>query len=93
MTTTMSSIEEILEHSDYSEVAYRRIGFGMETWDITGPDEDATVRICDNDGQIEVYLFTNGRAMIESGRMTFRHNLAAPTFVAAAVDQIVADYL
>ena len=43
MTTTMSSIEEILEHSDYSEVAYRRIGFGMETWDITGPDEDATV--------------------------------------------------
>jgi hypothetical protein len=91
--TKTSAIEEIIELSDYSEVAYRRIGFGMETWDITSPDDEATVRICDDDGQIEVYLFTNGRAMIESGRMTFRHNLAAPTFVAAAVDQIVADYL
>lgn len=91
--TKMSYVEEILELSDYSEVAYRRIGMGMEMWDITSPDEDATVRICDNDGQIEVYLFTNGRAMIESGQMTFRHNLAAPALVAAAVDQIVADYL
>lgn len=91
--TKTSAIEEILELSDYSEVAYRRIGFGMETWDITTPDECATIRICDDDGEINIYLLTNGRAMIESGRMTFRHNLAAPTFVAAAVDQIVADYL
>lgn len=93
MTTKMSYIEECLAESDYSEVAYRRIGFGYETWDITGPDEDATVRLCDNDGQIELYLFTGGRAMIESGQMTFRHNLAAPAFVAAAVDQVVADYV
>lgn len=89
----LSYIEECLAESDYSEVAYRRIGMGLEMWDITGPDEEATIRIVDNDGQIEIYLFTNGRAMIESGHMTFRHNLAAPAFVAAAIDQIAADYL
>ena len=38
--TKTSAIEEILELSDYSEVAYRRIGFGMETWDITSPDDE-----------------------------------------------------
>lgn len=86
-------IEEILEESEYSEVAYRRIGMGLEVWDITGPDEEATIRIVDNDGLIEVYLFTGGRAQIESGKMTFRHNLAAPAFVAAAIDQVAADYL
>ena len=93
MAAAITYLQECLAESEYSEVAYRRIGLGVEAWDITSPDDEATVRICDNDGQIEVYLFTNGRAMIESGRMTFRHNLAAPTFVAAAVDQIVADYL
>jgi hypothetical protein len=67
---------------------------GMEMWDITSPDDEATVRIVvDNDGQVEIYLFTGGKAQLESGRMTFRHQLAAPAFVAAAVDQIVADYL
>lgn len=91
--TKTSYIEEILEESDYSEVAYRRIGMGMEMWDITGPDEDATIRIVDNDGQIDVYLFTGGKAQIESGKMTFRHQLAAPAFVASAIDQIAADYL
>lgn len=93
MTTTLSHIEEIIELSDYSEVAYRRIGFGYETWSITSPDEDVTVQISDDDGNIIVYLFTGGRAQIESGRMTFRHNLAAPAFVAAAVDQIIRDYM
>lgn len=92
-TTTASYIEEILEYSDYSEVAYRRIGFGLETWDITGPDEDATIRIADDDGLIIVTLLTGGRAMLEAGRMTFSHNLAAPAFVASAIDQIAADYL
>lgn len=91
--TKVTYIEEILEESEYSEVAYRRIGMGLEVWDITGPDEEATIRIVDNDGLIEVYLFTGGRAQIESGKMTFRHNLAAPAFVAAAIDQVAADYL
>ena len=93
MTTKTSYIEEILEQSDYSEVAYRRIGFGIETWDITGPDEDATVRIADDDGLIVVTLLTNGKAMVESGQITFRHQLAAPAFVASAIDQIVVDYM
>lgn len=92
MNTTVSHIQECLELSDYSEVAYRRIGFGMETWDITLPDEETTIRVCDDDGLIVVYVFSGGRAQIESGRMTFRHNLAAPTYVAMVIDQLVADY-
>jgi hypothetical protein len=96
MTTTTSPIEEILELTDYSDVAYRRTdlegGFG-EIWDITLPDEGTTVRVCDTDGQIEVYLFTGGRAQICEGQMTFVHTFAAPAYVAAALDQIVADHL
>lgn len=92
-TTTASYIEEILDHSNVGEVAYRRIGFGLETWDIAAPDEDVTIRISDDDGLIIVTLFTGGRAMLEAGRMTFSRNLAAPAFVASAIDQIAADYL
>lgn len=63
-----------------------------EIWDITLPEEETTIRVCDDDGQITVYLFT-GPAQIESGRMTFLHNLAAPTYVAMVIDQLVADYM
>lgn len=31
--------------------------------------------------------------MLEAGRMRFDGNLAAPAFVAAAIDQIALDYL
>jgi hypothetical protein len=93
MAAAITYLQECLAESEYSEVAYRRIGLGVEAWDITSPDEDVTVRLCDNDGQIEVYLFTGGKAQICSGQMTFRHALAAPAFVAQAVDQIIADYI
>lgn len=89
-----SYVTEILELTDYAEVAYRRTdmeaGLG-EIWDITLPDEESTVRICDDDGTIRVYLFTGGRAMINEGEATFSRHLAAPGFVAMVVDQLVAD--
>ena len=95
MTKTISHIEEVLELTDYAEVAYRRPelegGLG-EIWDITLPDEQTTIRICEDDGTIYVYVFVNGRAQIEDGRMEFRHALAAPTYVALVLDQLVADY-
>ena len=96
MTTTTSYIEEILDIAGLAAVAYRRTdlecGLG-EMWDITAPDDSATVRVLDNDGQIMVLLFTGGRAQILDGQMTFDHTFAAPAYVAAALDQIVADHL
>lgn len=95
MTTTISHIQEVLELTDYAEVAYRRPelegGLG-EIWDITLPDEQTTIRIVNDDGTIYVYVFVNGRAQIEDGRMEFRHALAAPVYIAMVVDQLVADY-
>jgi hypothetical protein len=92
--TKTSAIEDILEYSDYSQVAYRRIGFGMETWDITGPNEDdpVNIRIQDEDGTITVNLFT-GPGLVDCGEIRFSGQLAAPAFVASAIDQIAADYL
>ena len=95
MTKTISHIEEVLELTDYAEVAYRRTeleGRRCEIWDITLPDEQTTIRIREDDGTIYVYVFVNGRAQIEDGRMEFRHALAAPTYVALVLDQLVADY-
>lgn len=93
---TMSHIEEVLDLTDYAEVAYRRTeleGWPLgEIWDITLPDEQTTIRICEDDMTIYVYVFVNGRAQIEDGRMEFRHALAAPTYVAMVLDQLVADY-
>lgn len=93
---TNSHITDILEAAELAEVAYPRPelagGYG-EIWDITLPDEQTTIRLVDDDGVVVLYVFTGGRAQIESGRMTFRHNLAAPTYVAAALEQIVADYI
>lgn len=96
MSTRQSYISEILELTDYMEVAYRRTdmegGIG-EIWDITLADEQSTVRICDDDGTIRVYLFTGGRAQINSGEATFARHLAAPGFVAMVIDQLVADQM
>lgn len=95
-SSVISPIREILDITEYSEVAYRRTdlecGLG-EMWDITTPDEQTTIRLCDNDGQIELYLFTGGRAQIESGAMTFRHHMAGPIYVAAAIDQLAVEFL
>jgi hypothetical protein len=95
MTKTTSHIEEILDIAGLSEVAFPRLDLAphMDMWDIALPDEDATVRILDDDGQVTVYLFTGGRAQIESGKMTFRHRMAAPTYVAMMLEQLVADYM
>jgi len=94
--SVISPIRDILDITAYAEVAYRRTdlecGFG-EMWDITTPDEQTTIRLCDNDGQIELYLFTGGRAQINSGSMTFRHHMAGPIYVAAALDQLAAEFL
>ncbi len=96
MTTTTSYVSEILDLTDYAEVAYRRPelegGLG-EIWDITLPDEDTTVRIADSGDTIHVYLFTGGRAQINAGEATFPTPLAAPGFVAMVVDQLVADQM
>lgn len=94
MTATMSHTQEILDIAGLSEVAYPRLDLAphMDMWDITLPDEETTIRVLDDDGEIVVYLFTGGRAQIESGRMTFRHWLAAPTYVAMMLEQLVADY-
>lgn len=96
MSTQTSYISEILDLTEYAEVAYRRTdlecGLG-EMWDITAPDEQSTVRICDDDGTIRVYLFTGGRAQINSGEATFARHLAAPGFVAMVIDQLVADQM
>lgn len=94
-TTTQSHIEEILDIAGLAEVAYPRpdlAGGCGEMWDITLPDEQTTIRLIDDDGQVVVYLFTGGRAQIESGQMTFRHRMAAPTYVAMMIEQLVADY-
>lgn len=95
MTTTISHIQEVLELTDYAEVAYRRAelegGLG-EIWDITLPDEQTTIRICENDGTIDVLTFINGRAMLVDGEASFSGQLAAPMYVAMVVDQLVADY-
>lgn len=95
MTKTTSAIEEILDIAGLDEVACRRTdlegGYG-EMWDITLPDEQATVRLFNDDGQINVIVFVRGRSMIIDGEMKFSHALAAPTYVAAALEQIIADY-
>lgn len=95
MTKTISHVEEILELTDYAEVAYRRTdmegGFG-EIWDITLPDEQTTIRICQDDLTIYLYVFINGRAMTLDAEARFSHQLAAPIYVAMVVDQLVADY-
>lgn len=95
MTKTMSHIEEIIDIAGLSEVAYRRTelegGLG-QMWDITLPDEQTTIRLIDDDGTVVIYLFTGGRAQIESGKVTFRHRMAAPTYVAMMLEQLVADY-
>lgn len=95
MTKTISHVEEILELTDYAEVAYRRTdmegGLG-EIWDIMLPDEQTTIRICQDDLTIYVYVFINGRAMILDAEASFSHQLAAPMYVAMVVDQLVADY-
>lgn len=94
MSTQTSYITEILDLTDYAEVAYRRTdmegGLG-EIWDITLPDDESTVRVCDDDGTIRVYLFTGGKAQLIAGEATFSHHLAAPGFVAMVIDQLVAD--
>lgn len=94
MTTTLSTIEEVLDIAGLSEVAYRRTdrecGYG-QVWDITLPDEQTTVRVADDDGQIFIIALTNG-AMLEDGKQTFSHAFAAPTFVAAALTEIIGYY-
>lgn len=97
MTKTMSHTEEILDIADLTEVAYPRpdlAGGCGDMWDITLPDEETTIRLLDRDraGDIDIYVFTEGRAQIESGHMTFRRNMAAPGYVAMMLDQLVADY-
>ena len=97
MTKTMSNAEEILDIAGLSEVSYRRpelerADWAKCVWDITLPDEETTIRLIDDDGQVVVYLFTGGRSQIESGKMTFRHRMAAPTYVAMMLEQLVADY-
>lgn len=95
MNTTISHIQEVLELTDYAEVAYRRPelegGLG-EIWDITLPDEQTTIRICENDGTINVLTFINGRAMLIEGEASFNGQLAAPAYIAMVLDQLVADY-
>ena len=92
MTKTISHIEEVLELTDYAEVAYRRTeleGRRCEIWDITLPDEQTTIRIREDDGTIYVYVLVNGRVQTVHGWMEFR---CAPAYVALVLDQLVADY-
>lgn len=95
MNKIPSNIEEALDIAGLGEVAYRRTelegGLG-EIWDITLPDEQTTIRVGDDDGLVFLYVFTGGGAQIDSGKMTFRHNMAAPTYVAMMLEQLVADY-
>jgi protein tyrosine/serine phosphatase len=91
---TISHIAEILDFTGLTDVAYRRTdlegGLG-EIWDITLPDEQTTIRVCDDDGQIHVIVLV-GRGQLIDGEQKFSHRLAAPAFVAAALEAIVADY-
>lgn len=92
---TVSHVEEILDIAGLSEVAYPRpemAGGCGEIWDITLPDEETTIRVCDWEGVVDVYLFTGGRAQIEDGHMTFRRHMAAPMYVAMFLEQLVADF-
>lgn len=95
MTKTMSHISEILDIAGLVEVAYRRTdiecGLG-EMWDITLPDAETTIRVYDNDGRIELIAFTGGRAQLIDGEATFSGAMAAPTFVAAAIDEMIGYY-
>ena len=95
MTKTASHIEEILDAAGLVEVAYRRTdidgGLG-EIWDIALPDEDTTIRLCEDDGQIHLIVFVGGRAKLIDGEQKFGGKLAAPMFVATAVEAIIEDY-
>lgn len=95
MTTTTSPITDILDIAGLFEVSNRRTdlegGYG-EMWDITLPDEQTTIRVCDNDGQIWVIAFTGGHAQIIDGEQKFSGALAAPAFVAAALTEIIGYY-
>ena len=42
-------------------------------------------------GDVPNVVFSCG-ALVEDGRIKFRHALAAPTYVALVLDQLVADY-
>ena len=96
MTAKTSDITDALDFAGLAELAYRRTdregGYLSEVWDITLPDEETTVRLCDDDGQIILIVFTGGRAMLVAGEAKFSGALASPTFVAAALEQIIADY-
>lgn len=91
-----SHAQDCIELTDYAEVARRRTelegGIG-EIWDIATPDGSTTIRIAEDDATVHLYVFTGGRAQINDGHMTFRGALAAPGYVAAAIDQIVGEYL
>lgn len=95
MPKTASQIEDILDIAELSEVAYRRTelegGLG-QIWDITLPDEQTTVRLCEDDMTLYLYVFTGGRAMINDGEQRFAGRLAAPPFVAAALEAVIGDY-
>jgi hypothetical protein len=94
-TSTQTTVEEILDIAGLSEVAYcvsRRSPGYLDIWEVTLPDEQTTIRLIDDDGEIVVYVFIGGRAQIEDGRMTFRHQMAAPMYVAMMLEQLVADY-
>lgn len=92
---TMTHIEEVLDIAGLSEVAYARpeLAGGLgEIWDITLPNEETTIRLCHTDGEVDLYIFTGGRAQIEDGHARFIRQMAAPDYVAMMLDQIVADY-
>lgn len=90
-----SQITEALDFAGLSEVAYRRTelegGIG-EIWDITLPDEDTTVRVCEDDASVHVIVFTGGRAQLIDGEQKLSGKLASPVFVAATLEAIIEDY-
>lgn len=61
-------------------------------WDDIVLPSGRTLRLWDDDGEINLVAFTRGAAMIEDGRLRFSHAFANPAFVAATVAAIIGTY-
>lgn len=57
--------------------------------DILNRNSGQTVRVVEDDGTFRVYLFTNGRAMLTAGEMTFAGAFASSGHISATIASLL----